>query len=51
MAKAKSVEEIVQIQLGAQALQIARLLAENEQLREQLNVQSQGNTPEPSDPA
>lgn len=33
---AKSTEEIIQIQLGGQVLQIARLLAENEELKEQI---------------
>lgn len=35
---AKSVEDIIQLQLGGQALQIARLIAENEKLKEDLEA-------------
>lgn len=35
---ARTPEEIVQLQLGSQALQLARLLAENESLQEKIKA-------------
>jgi cell division protein FtsB len=46
MVMARSIEEIIQLQLGAQALQLARLAAENEALQEKVKELSDNRTDE-----